>query len=63
MWTPAVWRNGKRTIKGSWTYNWHRDVFFIELESKDKATGENRRFEIYDDVPEWGNWKREGADA
>jgi hypothetical protein len=59
MWKEAIWINGKKKIKGRWIYNWCADKFCIILDSKDPITGQNRRIETYNDVPEWGKWKLE----
>lgn len=54
----VVWQNGKKKVKGSWSYVWASDCFVIRLDSYDPITGEPRIFRVYDDHPEWGNWKR-----
>ena len=59
----ATWCNGKRKVRGYWSYNWGSDTFFIELDSRDRITGEKRRFTVHGDTPEWGNWKREKVDG
>ena len=64
--TKATWINGKRTVTGQWVYNWSSDHFYIELDSIDRITHQNRRFTVHGDKPEWGNWKlaaRESSDA
>lgn len=53
----AIWTNGKRRLTGSWTYVWSKDVFVIDLDSRDRITRERRRFTVYGDRPEWGNWR------
>jgi len=53
----ATWVNGKKKVTGFWCYNWSADNFTIELDSKDRITGQQRVFRVYDDTPEWGNWK------
>ncbi len=53
----ATWANGKRRIEGEWDYVWNGDVFVIQLYSKDRITGQNRRVLTHNDTPEWGNWK------
>ena len=55
----AVWRNGKRKVTGHWVYNRGSDTFLIILDSRDRITGQQRRFTVHGDTPEWGNWKRE----
>jgi len=29
----------------------------VVLDSVDRITGEQRRFQVHDDKPEWGGWK------
>lgn len=53
----AIWTNGKRSLKGTYSYNWASDYFLIELESRDRITGRLRVFRVRGDKPEWGNWK------
>jgi len=54
----AVWINGKRKLEGFWEYVRASDTFIIELKSKDRITGMNRRMVLRgEDTPEWGNWK------
>jgi len=53
----ATWVNGKRKITGRWEYFWAADRFVIELDSKDRITGEPRQIEVAGDRPEWGNWR------
>lgn len=59
-WTKAVWTNGKKKVKGEWTYNWSSDTFTIKLDGKDEITGRERIFTTSNDVPEWGKWTRVG---
>lgn len=56
-WREAEWVNGKQTVKGRWQYYWPSDKFFIELDRKDRVTGQKRMITAYGDEPEWGNWK------
>lgn len=60
----ASWSNGKRTVKGRWSYYRPGDFFSIELDQRDRTTGERtKRFRAYGDRPEWNKFKliREGA--
>jgi hypothetical protein len=57
MSTKGLWRNGKRTLTGSWSYYRPADRFDIWLDSKDRITGQNRHISTHNDTPEWGNWK------
>ncbi len=52
----AVWKNGKKTLTGSWCYNRASDSFSIMLDSIDRTTGKKRCIEVTGDTPEWGNW-------
>jgi hypothetical protein len=54
---PAIWKNGRRTMRGRYEYHWASNRFVIELESRDRITGANRRMVIAGDKPEWGNWR------
>lgn len=56
--TKATWKNGKKKVTGHWIYNWAADSFTIILNSKDPITNRERIINTYNDVPEWGNWKR-----
>ena len=58
-WTKATWANGKRRVTGAWRYVWSSDRFVIELDTRDRVTGGNKRVVVGGDTPEWGNWKRE----
>jgi len=53
----ATWKhkNGK-TITGTYTYNWAKNAFHIQLNSKTKS-GHNEQFYIHNDTPEWNNYK------
>lgn len=53
----AEWTNGKRLVRGWWSYYWPADRFDIVLDSRDRITGERRRISVNNDRPEWGNWK------
>ncbi len=55
--TDAVWKKGKKTIKGRWMYIWHRNVFLIRLDSVDEITGQGREIEVHGDDPEFNGWK------
>lgn len=57
MCREATWENGKRTVTGTWDYNWAGDFFNISLNSRDRVTGSARQFRVWGDAPEWGNWK------
>lgn len=53
----ATWTNGKRSITGWWIYQWAAQRFYIELDSRDRITGQPRSFVTDNDTPEWGRWK------
>lgn len=53
----ATWINGKKSVSGYWVYNYSADNFTVFLNSKDRITGQKRRFIVCGDFPEWGNWK------
>lgn len=55
----AKWKNikTKKIITGSWTYNWSGNYFFISLDKREPISGMPIEFKIYDEHPEWGNWK------
>lgn len=54
----GMWYNGKRYIKGHWQYNWSSDSFSVVLDITDRITGMRRSFGVWNDTPEWGNWKK-----
>lgn len=53
----ATWKNGRKKLTGSWSYNWAGDYFLVTLDKRDEITGQPRQFRIYDEHPEWGKWK------
>ncbi len=53
----GTWTDGKRTESGRWDYCWGGDYFVVILDSRDPVTGMPRQFRVYDDHPEWGNFK------
>jgi predicted alpha-1,6-mannanase (GH76 family) len=53
----AKWRNGKREITGRWEYLWAAQRFVIVLDATDRTTGQQKRFVVSGDTPEWGNWR------
>jgi len=46
-------------IQGRWDYYSPGDFFVVVLDSRDRVTGLLRRFTVYGETPEWGNWKLE----
>lgn len=55
----AVWTNGKRIVKGRWSYYRPGDYFTIELDQRDRTTGARTKvFRAYGDKPEWGKFRR-----
>jgi hypothetical protein len=57
QWTTATWRKGKRTITGSWYYEWARDLFHIRLDRKCRFTGDTIQTTVSGDHPEFNGWK------
>jgi len=58
MWNDAIWKNGRKTLRGRWRYYWAGDYFIIHIDGKDNVTGRSREpFLCYNDSPEWGKWK------
>lgn len=55
----VAWTNGKRRVTGRWTYHWASDRFVVELDQRDRITGQPKCIVIAGDSPEWGNWKLE----
>ena len=53
----CTWVNGKRTVTGTWSYNWSSDTFTIWLDQRDRTTGQRKVVRTTNDTPEWGNWK------
>jgi hypothetical protein len=56
----ATWKNGKRTIGGSWEYIPASDRFVILLDQRDRVTGLRKQIVTAGsqrELPEWGNWK------
>lgn len=54
----AQWTNGKRTVSGRWSYYWAGDFFTVELDQRDRTTGERTKtFRVYGDSPEWGKFR------
>jgi len=54
----GTWTNGKQTVRGWWEYLWAADKFVVELDSRDRITGQPRRMVLFGgDSPEWGKWK------
>ena len=53
----ATWVNGKRTIHGSYEYDWGSDRFYVRLAQTDRITGEKKSMVLAGDRPEWGNWR------
>lgn len=51
VWTKSEWTNGKKTVKGKWTYIWSSEKFYIVLE-------DGTNFYTYGEHPEWDNFKR-----
>ena len=58
----AVWTNGTRRVTGRWEYLWQSDRFRIELDQRDRTTGQQKRFTVAGDSPEWGKWRCEQPD-
>lgn len=58
--TKATWTHPKRVKPqtGVWIYNRASDCFTIMLDSTDPITGQQRIFNVWDDKPEWGQWRR-----
>ena len=57
-WTRATWQKGKKTLTGSWYYNWSAKTFVIRLDSVDRVTGEPRTIRLKgEESPEWDGWK------
>lgn len=60
MWKDGIWRKGNKKLTGRWIYNWAGDHFWVHIDGKDPETGLERRvFKVYDDHPEFGEWKLE----
>lgn len=54
----AQWTNGKRTVSGRWFYYRPGDFFSVELDQRDRTTGERTKiFRVYGDSPEWGKFR------
>jgi hypothetical protein len=58
----ATWVKADQRMTGHWEYQWSSDRFLIVLDERDPITGQERRFTTGNDVPEWGDWKRESKD-
>lgn len=56
MWKQGTWRKGKKTVTGSWCYNWHSQRFHIQLNGKDRITGRPRTAIVSGDSPEFNGW-------
>jgi len=55
----GVWSKGAKKLTGHWEYNWPADRFDVVLDSRDRVTGETRRFSVYGETPEWNGWELE----
>lgn len=53
----ARWTNGKRELRGWWSYKWASDRFVIMLDRVDRDTGFEKTMTVSGDKPEWGRWK------
>lgn len=56
----GIWKKGKKTLEGWWSYNRGSDTFSItiKLKRRDSITGESeRRFVTHNDTPEFNGWK------
>ena len=57
-WTRAEWKNGRRRLKGSYTWNWAARNFLVLIDGRDPVTGCEREVMNLGDCeePEWGDW-------
>lgn len=54
----AKWTDGKRTVSGRWSYYWPGDFFTIEINQRDRTTGQKTKtIRAYGDHPHWGKFK------
>lgn len=51
------WKKGLAVVEGWCAYNWAADRFDIELDGKDRVTGQPRKFSVYGDEPNFNGWK------
>lgn len=50
MLRPAKWTNGKTVRNGFYEFYWPGDFFWVWF-------GNAAARKVYNDTPEWGNWK------
>ena len=55
-WVGASWTNGKQIVHGKYMYNRGSDTFEVVLFRKIRNLPQI--FTVYNNLPEWGIWKR-----